>query len=143
MHLSQEEIKHFIPFKYELLRDYKYAKISDIPKDTYFWETENGGRDGYTGFLQEFKLNYNGHNKMCIVLDKRGCFTHRDDSHVEHINYCPAIYRQLSGKNKGKLFYFNFYEAWRLYSNSFEDIKKSFETEKRWFLPNYLPNYAK
>ena len=141
MELTIEELKELIPFKFELIRPVKKLKLSELPINTYFWETENGAFDGFTGYFNGFNTTMQ-ENQVFILLGKN-CFTWRDKSCLEHLYHCPAIYRQLSGKNKGRIFHFSFYDAWKKYCDTKKDIQNSIKNDGRWFLPCYLPNYTK
>ena len=139
MELTIEQLKELVPFKFELIRSFSQIKITELPKNTYFWETENSVLDGYAGYFNGIE-ELNG--RLLIWLGKN-CYTWRELEHKNHICHCPAIYKQLSGKNKDKLFHFNFYDAWKKYSNTIEDIQNSMKNDGRWFLPSYLPDYVK
>lgn len=131
-HLSYNEIAKLVPFKFEEITPPNNLIITQLSPGQLFFENERWlGLSGCGGILQSVKLV----NQRYLISFKNLSFTWRDtDINV----YCPGVYRQLSGKNAGRLFYFPFYESWRHTTNSYDSIKKSLENEKRWFLPTYI-----
>ena len=51
MELTIEQLKELVPFKFELIRSFSQIKITELPKNTDFWETENSVLDGYAGYF--------------------------------------------------------------------------------------------
>lgn len=132
-HLTYEEIKSLVPFQFEKVSDHFRDNITNLKEGTLFFEDERWmGLSGCSGIILYAKIQG---DRVFIAYKKSMRFTWRD-SDIEV--YCPCIYRQLSGKNAGKLFYFSYYESWRHTSNSFNEIKESMKTEKRWFIPSYI-----
>lgn len=133
-HLTFSEIEKLVPFKFEEVLKPLHTNILNVDKDRLIFESERWlGLAGFSGIFNDVKVI---DNRYLISFKARSFkFTWRDTA-VDV--YCPGIYRQLSGKNAGRLFYFSFYESWRHNADSYDSIKESLKTEKRWFLPSYI-----
>jgi hypothetical protein len=134
-HLTFTEIETLVPFKFEEVHKPLNTNILNVDKGRLIFESERWlGLCGFSGIFDSVKLVDN--EQYLISFKARSFkFTWRDTA-VDV--YCPGIYRQLSGKNAGRLFYFSYYESWRHNTESYDDVKNSLNTEKRWFLPSYI-----
>lgn len=142
--IKEKDIIDLIPFKVEMISSSKIRLLSELQLGEIF--RENNSKFNYfyyyvshtikkdlSYFINLASSNYNG--KICNQFGNP--FTSRDK--IPEV-YSPAIFRQISGKHKGKLLWFPYLDAWKEHA-SYDKIKLDMQTkgnEKRYFLPNYL-----
>jgi hypothetical protein len=138
-----QELINLIPFKVELISTSKNRLLNELRVGELYRENDS-------------KFNPFQYHVSCDLSDDRYIIKLTDLSYVNKIDtnklniftyrdkipqvFTPIIFRQLSGKNKGKICWFPYFEAWKEYS-TIESIKHDLETkgkEKRYFLPTYL-----
>ena len=134
MELTAQEIITLCPMKIELVSDRKECKLSELQMGNLFYEDVNfPSKSGYF-------ISYDEPFLVLASLGFGGKFHKGFPNHFTNVPnfnvYQPHIFRQLSGKYKGMLVCFPFYEAWKKYYNTLEDFKNA--SDRRAFLHSYV-----